>query len=145
MSLVGTWKPARALDSKVAHLVYVRSTGPISFCHNYPTEQRVNKYRNSPYVPVNKCLWIVQDNHNNRIILMSVREMNNFREVCKSSHFSLSAYRVHQVNMRTHLPGTSPIWFMGLSCNAARTYIFSIKKLAPTYFFLLLAKRENFS
>jgi hypothetical protein len=29
-SLVGTWQPATALASKVAHLVYVRSTGPIS-------------------------------------------------------------------------------------------------------------------
>jgi hypothetical protein len=104
--MVGTWKSGRARASEVAHLVYVRSTGPISFCHNNPAEQRVNKYRNSPYVPVNKCLWIVQDNHNNRVILMSVREMNNFTEVCKLSHFPLSANRLHQVNMRAHLPRT---------------------------------------
>jgi hypothetical protein len=47
MSLVGTWKQARALASKVAHLVYVRSTGPISFWHEYTAQQHVNKYRNS--------------------------------------------------------------------------------------------------
>jgi len=46
-SLVETWKPATALASKVAHLVYVRSTGPISFRHNYTTQQPENKYRNS--------------------------------------------------------------------------------------------------
>jgi hypothetical protein len=122
--MVGTWKSARARASEVGHLVYVRSTGPMSFCHNYPTEQRVNKYRNSPYVPVNKRLWIVQDNHNNRVILMSVREMNNFTEVCKLSHFPLSANRLHRVNMRTHLPRTWGLQIVSLS--------FVGKPLAPS-------------
>jgi hypothetical protein len=49
---------------------------------------------------LNKCLRIVQDNHNNRLILVSVGEMNNFTEVCKLSDFCLSENRVHPVNMK---------------------------------------------
>jgi hypothetical protein len=61
---------------------------------------------------------------------MSVREMNNVTEVCKLSHVSLSAIRVHQVNMRTHLPRLR-------SFNLSALYkAATLKKLGPTYFIL---------
>jgi hypothetical protein len=36
-------KPASALASKRAHLVYVPAAVPASFCHNYTTQQHVTK------------------------------------------------------------------------------------------------------
>jgi hypothetical protein len=67
---------------------------------------------------------VVQDNDNNRVFLMSVREMNNFTEVCKLSHFPVSTNRLHQVNMRTHLPHTRGLQIVSVS--------FVGKPLAPS-------------
>jgi len=50
--------------------------------------------------------------------------MNNFTEVCKLSHFPLSANRLHQVNMKTHLPRTWGLQIVSLS--------FVGKPLAPS-------------
>jgi hypothetical protein len=88
-------KSATALASKLSHLVYVPGTGPRCFCHNHTTQQHVNKYNNSRYVPVINVLSIVEDDHDNWLLLMSVGEMNKFTEMSKSPHFSSSAKRVH--------------------------------------------------
>ncbi len=53
----------------------------------------VDKYKNSRQVP--NVIWIVQDDHNNWLLLVSVREMNKFTEISKSPHFSSSAKRLH--------------------------------------------------